>query len=56
MKALDEIHQIMERIYEEEKNLSQEERLKKIHQESEEFLKERDIKLRRVSPKEAGHL
>jgi len=50
-KAMREIHEIMEKIYEEEKHLTPEERVKKIHEESEKFLKETGLKLRRPERK-----
>lgn len=56
MKSLNEIHRIMEKVYSEEKGLSSEERVKRIREESEEFLKERKINLRCVSPKETKHI
>lgn len=55
MKSLNEIHKIMEKIYDEEKRLSSEERVKRIRRESEKFLKERKIHLRYFSPKEAKY-
>ena len=48
IKTLDEIHKIREQIYEEEKNLSAAEVLKKIRSESDEFIKKYNLKLRRV--------
>ncbi len=56
MKCLKEIHEIMEQIYNEEKGLCTEERVKRIKKESEKFLKERKINLRRVSSKEVRHI
>jgi len=50
-KRLKEIHLIMEGIYKEEKNLSPVERVKKIRDESERFIKERNLKIRRLSRK-----
>jgi len=52
MKSLREIHEIMERIYEEEKSMSLAQKAERARQESEKFLKEKNIKLKRVSPKE----
>ena len=43
----------MEKIYNEEKGLSAQERAKRTREESEKFLKERKIDLRRVPQKEA---
>lgn len=50
-KTLDEIHKIREQIYEEERRLSKKELLKRIHQESEEFMKKYGLKLIRVEKK-----
>lgn len=55
-KALDEIHVIMEQIYEEEKGLSKEERVKKIRAESEKFMAEYNLKLRRINPKAVNYI
>lgn len=52
LKGLDEIHEIMEKIYEEEKGLSAEQRVKKIRQESDKFMVERRLNFKRVKPKE----
>jgi hypothetical protein len=50
-KTMQELHKIREKIYEEEKNLSIEERIKKTREESEKILQEYNIKLRRVNSK-----
>ncbi len=50
-KAMREIHEIMEKIYEEEKHLTPEERVKKINKESEEFIKKHNLNLKRVARK-----
>jgi len=50
-KAMREIHEIMEKIYEEEKHLTPEERVKKINKESEEFIKKHILNLKRVARK-----
>lgn len=55
LKGLDEIHGIMEKIYEEEKDLTPEQRIKKIRKESEKFLLERKLTLKRVKSKELKH-
>ena len=52
MKALREIHEIMEKIYNEEKGLSAQERAERTREESEKFLKERKISLKCVPQKE----
>jgi len=44
-----EIHEIQEKLYEEEKGLSAEERIAKIHKESEELIKKYGIKPKRTS-------
>ncbi len=48
LKGLDEIHEIMEKIYDEEKDLNREQRLTKIREESDKFLSERKLSLKRV--------
>ncbi|MBI5555968.1 MAG: hypothetical protein HY920_08980 [Elusimicrobia bacterium] len=53
-KTLDELHKIREEIYEEEKNLTIAERLKKIHKESEAILKKHNLKLRIIQKKAVG--
>jgi len=55
LKGLDEIHEIMEKIYEEEKGLSAEQRVEKIRQESDKFMVERKLNFKRVKPKELRH-
>jgi len=50
-KTMQELHKIREKIYEEEKNLSIEERIKKTREESEKILREYNLKLKRVNPK-----
>ncbi|MEW6675335.1 MAG: hypothetical protein AB1348_04920 [Nitrospirota bacterium] len=52
LKGLKEIHEIMEKIYEEEKGLSAEQRIKKLREESDKFILERSLELKRVKPKE----
>lgn len=48
LKELNEIHEIMGKIYDEEKDLNREQRLKKIREESDRFLSERMLSLKRV--------
>ena len=48
LKGVDEVHEIMEQIYEEEKGLTADERLKKLKEESDAFLSERKLNLRKV--------
>lgn len=55
LKGLDEIHEIIEKISNEEKGLTPEQRVKMIREESDRFLLERNLNLKRVSPKEAKH-
>ncbi len=50
-RAMKEIHKIMEKLYEEEKSLSQEEILKRIHESSEALIREKGLKLERVRRK-----
>ena len=47
-KGLKEIHEIMEKIFEEEKVLSANQRVKKIREESDKFVMERKLSLKRV--------
>lgn len=46
-KAMREIHQIRERLYEEEKHLSAEEKIAKIHREAEKAIKKYGLKFRK---------
>lgn len=55
LKGLKEIHEIMEKIYEEEKELNAEQRVKKLREESDKFMLERNLSLKRVKPKELKH-
>jgi hypothetical protein len=55
-KGLKEIHEIMEKIYEEEKVLSVDQRVDRIREESERFLMERKLSLKRVKTKEIKNL
>ncbi|HAX61334.1 MAG TPA: hypothetical protein DCX95_02065 [Elusimicrobia bacterium] len=50
-KAMREIHEIREKIYEERKGLSDKEFLNEIHKSSEELIKKHNLKLRRVENK-----
>jgi len=56
LKELKQIHTIMEKIYEEEKRLNTKQRVKKLREESEKFMLERKLNLRRVNPKELTHI
>jgi hypothetical protein len=56
LKGLDEIHEIIEKISDEEKNLTPEQRIKKIREEADRFLLERNMELKRVKPKEVRHV
>ena len=56
LKGLKEIHKIREKIYEEEKTLNIQQRVKKIRKESDKFLLERKLNLKRVKPKELKHI
>ena len=49
-KGLDEVHEIIEAIYEEEKNLTAEQRVIKVREESEKFMVERKLVLKRIAP------
>ncbi len=55
LKGVKEVHEIMEKIYEEEKGLSTEERVKKIKEESNKFILERKLNFKRIKPKEPKH-
>lgn len=48
LRGLKEIHEIMEKIYDEEEGLSSEERVKRLREESERFMQERKLVLRRA--------
>ena len=50
-KVMQELHKIREKIYEEEKDMGIEERIEKTREESDKILREYNIKLRRVNPK-----
>ncbi len=52
LKELRQIHAIMEKIHEEEKRLNAKQRVKKLREESEKFMLEQKLNLRRVKPKE----
>jgi len=52
LKGLDEIHEIIEKISDEQKGLTPEQRIKKLREEADRFLLERKLDLRRVKPKE----
>jgi len=47
-KTMEEIHEVREEIYEEMKNLSMEERLRRIEENALEYIKERNLKVRMV--------
>ncbi len=47
-KAMREIHEIMEKIYEEEKDLPKEEILSRIKKDSQQLIEDRGLKLDRV--------
>ena len=49
-ESMAQIHRIREQFYEEEKHLSPQERVAKIHRESEALLKEWGLTLKRVRP------
>lgn len=55
-KGLREIHQIMENIYEEEKELTPAQRVEKRREESNKFMRERKLSLKRVKPGEPKHV
>ena len=49
-KSMQDLHRIREQMYEEEKRLTPEQRIQRIRQESDAFLKKAGLKLKRVSP------
>ena len=49
-ESMAQIHRIREQLYEEEKHLSPQERVAKIHRESDALLKEWGLTLKRVAP------
>jgi len=55
LKGLDEVHKIIEKIYDEEKDLTPEQRIKRLREESDKFLSERGLRLKRIKPKEIKH-
>ena len=55
LKGLDEVHKIIEKIYDEEKDLTPEQRIKRLREESDKFLSERGLRLKRIKPKEIRH-
>ncbi len=56
LKELRQIHAIMEKIYEEEKRLNARQRVKKLREESEKFMLERKLNLRRIKSKELKNI
>jgi len=56
LKGLDEIHEIIEKISDEEKGLTSEQRINKLREEADRFLLERNLVLKRVKPKEVRHV
>ena len=56
LKGLKEIHEIMEKIHDEEKWLTAEQRVKKIREESDKFMRERKLNLKRVKSKKLKHI
>lgn len=51
-KEMEDLHKIMENFYEEDKNLSSEQKIKKIREESENFMREHGLRLRRMKGKQ----
>jgi hypothetical protein len=51
-KGLQEIHEIMEKIYEDDKNLTKEQVVKKINDESDSFISKHKLTLKRNKPKD----
>jgi hypothetical protein len=55
-EGIREIHKIMEDIYEEDKELTPAQRVKKIKEESNSFLLEHKLSLKRIKPGEPKHV
>ena len=53
-RPMREIHEIQERLYAEEKNLTPQERIAKIHREAEELIKEYGLKFKLHKPAHAA--
>ena len=47
-KEMEELHKIMEKFYEEDKDLDPDQKVKKIREESERFMIERGLHLRKI--------
>lgn len=56
LKGLDEVHRVIETIYDEERDLTPADRLKKLREDSDHFLLERKLSLRRIKPVERKHV
>lgn len=56
LKGLNEVHMIMEKIYDDERDLTPEQRIERIREEADRFLSERKLNLKRVKPKELKHV
>jgi hypothetical protein len=48
-KPMREIHQIQERLFDKEKNLSSRQRIRKLHQEAKEIIKKYGLKIKSTS-------
>ena len=51
-KAMEELHIIMEKFYEDDKDLTSEQKVLKIREESESFMREHGLRLRRMKGKQ----
>ncbi len=49
-KSMRELHRIREQIYKEERHLTPEQRIERTRQESDAFLKQAGLKLKRINP------
>ncbi|OGW50124.1 MAG: hypothetical protein A2Z50_05960 [Nitrospirae bacterium RBG_19FT_COMBO_42_15] len=56
LKGLNEVHMIMEKIYDDERDLTPEQRIERIREEADRFLSERKLNLKRVKSKELKHV
>ncbi|OGQ44250.1 MAG: hypothetical protein A2W63_03435 [Deltaproteobacteria bacterium RIFCSPLOWO2_02_44_9] len=56
LKGLNEVHMIMEKIYDDERDLTPEQRIERIREEADRFLSERKLNLKKVKSKELKHV
>ena len=51
-KEMEDLHKIMEKFYEEDKDLTSDQKVMKIREESESFMREHGLRLRRMKGKQ----